>query len=191
MVSNKTGKIYNYYVNRYVKWCNEHNFNKESSLPYYKEHLITAQKSSGYIYNITNIISKILHIPFESKSLVSKRNSLTTEEMNRLKEICKRNYQKEEFSLLLLLLLESGLPLKKILNLTKADVENIIVRQQHIPNESMYLFNYLMSISYQKDLNEKFFSKTYHAYLYIFKRRQQQLFPQMPYITFLKVKNFI
>lgn len=185
MVGIETDKMYIYYVTRYIKWCDKNNFKQESSLLYYKKHL--SEKSPGYVKNTIHAISRCLNIPYKKETLQARRQTLSFDEMNRLKEICKRNYQKEEISLLLLLLLESGLSLKAILNLTKADVENVIVNRINVPDKAMYIFNYLMSISYQKDSNEKYFLKTYHAYLYIFKRRQQQLFPKMPYVTFLNV----
>lgn len=195
MVSSKSQKTYTYYLNCYLNWCKKNSFNREDSLPKYRLYLENANRSTGYIKNCINTISKLAKIPqIRGKNI--KRQRLQSDELNMIRDFCKRHYDKEELSLIILLNLETGLNIKRILNLTKADIENAVVKEQlsdkkEIPHSSVYLFEYLLSTSYQKELNEKYFTKTYHAYLYTFKKRQEELFPKKHLVSFngLKSKN--
>lgn len=190
MLSESSEKTYNYYLNCYQRWCNKNNMDEENSLDEYKTYLKNAKRSDSYIRNSINLISKKKNIPlvnmFHANKSVEKFN---TEELQILKKVCKNNYKSEEISLLLLILLETNLKIKEILNLTKLDIHNILSKKEtingkRIPVEALYIFEYLLSISLQKSAQESFFNKTYHGYLHKFKNRQNDLFPDKPYRSF-------
>ena len=188
MVSCESQKIYNRYINAYEKWCQKTQKSKENSLDSYREYLKDKNKSSGYIRNCINTISKKCYIPTTNNASLS-REKLTVEEWTQLKNFCQHNYQRNELSLLLLLIMETGLKIKTILALTKSDVENVIVNQEFvykrpIPKHALYIFEYLLTLSYQIKADEHMFRKKYHTYLYAFKKCQQYLFPSKQYISF-------
>lgn len=191
MVSEKSNKTYHFYVSAYEKWCRNNQHPKESSLDLYRRHLMRKQKSNGYIRNCINAIAKLKHIPLvETQS--AKRNALTDEEWFQLQHFCQRTFKTNELSLLLLLVLEVGL--KTALALTTSDVENAIVDRRlpsgrHVSDRILPVFEYVLSISYQKKSGDCVFSKKYHSYLYAFKRRQHDLFPNMPHVSFNGLKK--
>lgn len=177
MVSTKSEKTYNYYLNIYRKWCKLHNMCEQQSLVNYKNYLYSNKKSPSYIKNSINTISKLMKLPAVEKKCPEKVK-MTVQEIELLKNISKQNYKRDEMSLLLLLILEGKLKLSQILKLTRADVENVISHKKllDIPDDAIYLFEYLLSVSIQTRREEKYFKKTYHAYLYSFKRRLKELF---------------
>ena len=188
MISCESQKIYKRYINAYENWCLKNQMPKESSLDNYRMYLKDKNKSNGYIRNCINTISKMSHIPITSVASLS-RKKLNIEELNQLKYFCRHNYQRNELSLLILLILETGLKFKNILKFTKSDIEKIIANQEYIykhpiPKHALYIFEYILSLSYQIKANENLFRKKYHSYLYAFKKCQQYLFPGKPYISF-------
>lgn len=191
MVSKQSQKTYNYYLNAYTKWCRNNNYLKENSLELYRQQL---KKSKAYVRNCINTISKVYHIPLDTKRIAYKRNALTEEEWVQLNHFCQRTFKSNELSLLLLLVLEVGLNLKTILGLTKLHIEHVIVNHQMangrlIPERVFYVFEYINSISYQKKPHDLIFLKTYHSYLYAFKKRQHDLFPNKPHVSFNGLKR--
>lgn len=188
MVSFESTKIYNRYLNAYKKWCQKNQRPHESSLDSYREYLKEKNKSCGYIRNCINTISKMSHIPITNCASFC-RKKLTVEEWNQLKNFCKHNYQRNELSLIILLIMETGLKIKNILSLTKSNVENVVVNQEvinkrSVPKHALYIFEYLLTLSYQIKADEYLFRKKYHTYLYGFKKCQQYLFPSKQYISF-------
>lgn len=190
MLSKSSKKTYQYYLNCYKNWCIRHRLNENESLQLYRAYLNNNKRSDAYIRNSLNVISKVKNIPLKNRLLLTKSTiKFHPDELIILKNICKKNYKTEEISLLLLILLETPLKMKDILKLTKLDIYNILSRKQalngkKIPAETLYIFEYLLTISLQKDAFEIFFTKTYHCYLYNFKSRQRDLFPNKPYRTF-------
>lgn len=187
MVSFESQKIYNRYINAYVKWCQKNQRPCESSLDSYRDYLKEKNKSSGYIRNCINTISKTSHIPTTNCTLL-RREKLTVEEWDQLKSFCQHNYQRNEISLIILLIMKTGLKVKTILSFTKADVENVVkqevVNKRSVPKHALYIFEYLLTLSYQMKADEYLFRKKYHTYLYGFKKCQQYLFPSKQYISF-------
>lgn len=190
MLSEASEKTYKYYLNCYKRWCEKSNLDEQISLDDYKTYLKSIKRSDAYIRNSVNLIAKKKNIPltnsFETSRLSEKFNC---EEIKMLKNISKKNYKSEEISLLLLILLETNLKIKDILILTKLDIHNILTKKEtlkgkKIPNEALYIFEYLLSVIIQKNTKESFFTKTYHSYLHNFKSRQKELFPNKPYRTF-------
>lgn len=190
MLSESSEKTYNYYLNCYKRWCAKNKLDEQTSLDAYKEYLQKFNRADAYIRNSIHVISKRKNVPlletFKSHKSTEKFNE---EERKQLKNVCKNNYQSEEISLLLLILLETNLKLKDVLKLTKLDIHNILSKKEtlkgkKIPQEALYIFEYLLSISLQKEAEESFFTKTYHGYLHKFKNRQKDLFPNKPCRSF-------
>lgn len=184
MVSTRSEKTYNYYLNNYRKWCRKNDVCENESLTDYKNFFILNKKSQSYIKNSLNTISKVMQLPIVEKK-IEKKDKMTEKELSLLKKVCKHSYQRDEISLILLLILESDLKLTQILKLNTADIDCVISHKKLlngtlIPINAMYIFEYLLSISLQKSTSDKFFTKTYHSYLYSFKRRQKELFPLNP-----------
>lgn len=197
MVSDSSEKTYQYYLNCYKRWCDRHQLDELASLNKYKAYLQSIKRSEAYIRNSINIISKRKNIPlkleFSSHKSIQKFNA---EELKVLKQISEKNYESEELSLILLLLLETHLKIKDILKLTKLDVYNILSTKQTtlnkpIPHSALYIFEYLLSTALQKNAHDLFFTKTYHGYLYAFKTRQKNLFPNKPYRTFHEIRHTV
>ena len=190
MISESSEKTYSYYLNCYKRWCKKNNVDEENSLDSYKTYLKEAKRSDSYIRNSVNLISKKRNIPLVNAFTTNKSSEkFNTDELKILKNVCKCNYKTEEISLLLLILLETNLKIKDILNLTKLDIHNILSKKEtingkRIPHNALYIFEYLLSISLQKDAQETFFNKTYHAYLHKFKNRQNDLFPNKQHRSF-------
>lgn len=190
MISKSSEKTYQYYLNCYKNWCTRQRLNESESLELYKAYLKNSKRSDAYIRNSLNVISKKKNIPLKVRFLLTKSSTkFRPDELIILRDICKNNYKSEEISLLLLILLETPLKMKDILKLTKLDIYNILSKKQtlsgkKIPQEALYVFEYLLTISLQKDALETFFTKTYHCYLHNFKSRQRDLFPNKPYRTF-------
>lgn len=190
MIAESSKKTYQYYLNCYTNWCTRERLNENDSLELYKAYLKNSKRSDAYIRNSLNVISKTKNIPLRSRFLLTKSSiKFHPDELIILKNICKQNYKSEEISLLLLILLETPLKMKDILKLTKLDIYNILSKKQtlsakKIPQEALYIFEYLLTISLQKDALENFFTKTYHCYLHNFKSRQRDLFPNKPQRTF-------
>lgn len=190
MISESSRKTYQYYLNCYRNWCIRQSLNENESLELYKAYLKNSKRSDAYIRNSLNVISKVKNIPLKNRLWLTKSSiKFTPDELIILKDICKENYKTEEISLLLLILLETPLKIKDILKLTKLDIYNILSKKQtlngkKICQEALYIFEYLLTISLQKDALENFFTKTYHCYLHNFKSRQKELFPDKPYRTF-------
>lgn len=191
MVSEKSGKTYHSYVSTYEKWCRNNQHPQESSLDSYEHYLKYKQKSNGYIRNCIGAIARLKCIPLAGTRSV-KRNTLTDEERFRLKNFCRRTFKTNELSLLLVLVLEMGL--KTALALTTSDVENAIVdrrlpNERYVSDQILPVFEYVLSVSYQKKPKDSVFSKKYHSYLHAFKRRQHNLFPNMPHVSFNGLKK--
>lgn len=190
MLSNSSEKTYKYYLNCYKRWCDKNNLNENTSLDDYKIYLKNNKRSDAYIRNSINLISKKKNIPLMDKFTASKSSEkFNSDEIKLLKSVCKNNYKSEEISLILLILLETSLKIKDVLKITKLDIHNILSKKEtingkRIPHEALYIFEYLLSMSLQKDAQECFFTKTYHCYLHNFKTRQKDLFPNKPYRTF-------
>lgn len=190
MLSESSEKTYNYYLNCYKNWCAKNGLDEQVSLDAYKDYLQNIKRSDAYIRNSIHVISKKKNLPlleaFTSNKSTEKFN---TDELKLLKNVCKNNYKSEEISLLLLILLETNLKMKDALKLSKLDIHNILskketIKGKKIPQEALYIFEYLLSISLQKEAKESFFTKTYHCYLHKFKTRQKDLFPNKPYRSF-------
>lgn len=190
MLSQSSQKTYNYYLNCYHRWCLKNQIDEHSGLDAYKDYLQTVKRSDAYIRNSIHVIAKKKNIPvlqtFVSNKSTEKFNS---EEIKLLKNVCRRNFKSEEISLLLLILLETTLKMKDVLKLSKLDIHNILSKKEtiqgkKIPQDTLYIFEYLLSISLQKEAQESFFTKTYHCYLHKFKIRQKDLFPNKPYRSF-------
>lgn len=194
MLSESSEKTYNYYLNCYQRWCKKNSMDEETSLDQYKAYLKNAKRSDSYIRNSINLISKKKNIPLENPIPASKSSEkFSTHELKLLKNVCKNRFKTEEISLLLLILLETNLKIKDILNLTKLDIHNILSKKETLKGkkihpEALYIFEYLLSISLQKDAQESFFNKTYHSYLHTFKNRQNDLFPNKLHRSFNAIK---
>lgn len=194
MVSSKSESTYKYYIKSYIQWCTQNNLDTDTSLEDYKKFLILNKKSRSYIKNCINTIARMKNISLETKKEVVKKEKINNKDLNVLKDICLRNFEQDEISLIILLLLETELRIKDILGLTKNDVENVISHQKltngkNVLNNANYIFQYLLSTSIQYDGNTKFFKKTYNSYLSNFKNRQLKIFPHSKYNTFNCIKS--
>lgn len=194
MLSESSEKTYNYYLKCYEHWCSKNKMDEENSLDAYKNYLKKIKRSDAYIRNSIHVISKKKKIPLlESFPSNKSKEKFSSDELKLLKNVCKNNYKSEEISLLLLILLETHLKMKDVLKLSKLDIHNILSKNEtlkgkKIPQDALYIFEYLLSICLQKEANESFFTKTYHCYLHKFKTRQKDLFPNKPYRTFNSIQ---
>lgn len=194
MLSESSEKTYNYYLKCYEHWCLKNKMDEENSLDAYKNYLKNIKRSDAYIRNSIHVISKKKNVPLlESFPSNKSKEKFSSDELKLLKNVCKNNYKSEEISLLLLILLETHLKMKDVLKLSKLDIYNILSKNEtlkgkKIPQDALYIFEYLLSICLQKEANESFFKKTYHCYLHKFKTRQKDLFPNKPYRTFNSIQ---
>ena len=157
------------YLRMYEKWCIK---NPDASLEKYREYLLKLNYNNKYINQILSTISNY-------------HNGFTEKELSQLYQYTSNRYS-YDIAVILSIMIETGMRIKKILNLTKGDA---LIREVDEDSVSVLKYLYTMTQSYKE--NEKIFKKCYNTYYKMFIKIQKFLFPNKNLRTFGMLTNTV
>jgi hypothetical protein len=187
-IKEKTQKTYLNYLESYNKWCGKQNSKREDpqSLTSFRKKLEDFGRSSRYIKQCVNVIRR--HYGFSPEKTVQRRGEnvpFTEEEISILFKFAEYNYQRDELSLVLYLMMKYDMNLARIKKLTRFKIRQLVLRS----NEETVVLDYVLASTFDLAEEEIVFRKNFSTYSTNFKQRQKRLFPDKSVRNFSDLKR--